>query len=131
MGGWMGCRASLDMVEKRKIPSPCQELNPNQLHLQTGSDSWLKRLLTKPWLLNCIKDMKSAPSKWLCKEVKVSKQYLSWDSHRFTQFLSTFPLESLTVGKFISSAIFKTSANHVMGLPTTNEHTRLIQVCLF
>jgi hypothetical protein len=27
-GGWVGLKAILDMVVKRKIPSPCQELNP-------------------------------------------------------------------------------------------------------
>jgi hypothetical protein len=27
-GGWVGPRVSLDAVEKRKIPSPCQESNP-------------------------------------------------------------------------------------------------------
>jgi hypothetical protein len=27
--GWVGSRASLDAVEKRKISCPCQELNPN------------------------------------------------------------------------------------------------------
>jgi hypothetical protein len=28
IGGWVGPRAVLDMVVKRKIPSPCWELNP-------------------------------------------------------------------------------------------------------
>jgi hypothetical protein len=28
IGGWVGPRAILDVVVKRKIPSPCQELNP-------------------------------------------------------------------------------------------------------
>jgi len=34
IGGWVGPRASLDMVLKRKIPSPCQALNPNHLVIQ-------------------------------------------------------------------------------------------------
>jgi hypothetical protein len=29
MGGWVGPRAGLDMVSKRKIPSPRSESNPN------------------------------------------------------------------------------------------------------
>jgi hypothetical protein len=28
IGGWVGPRAILDVVVKRKIPSPCQESNP-------------------------------------------------------------------------------------------------------
>jgi hypothetical protein len=28
IGGWVGPRAGLDVVVKRKIPSPCQDLNP-------------------------------------------------------------------------------------------------------
>jgi len=28
IGGWMGSRAGLDMLVKRKIPSPLQESNP-------------------------------------------------------------------------------------------------------
>jgi hypothetical protein len=28
IGGWVGPRATLDAVVKRKIPSPCQESNP-------------------------------------------------------------------------------------------------------
>jgi len=28
IGGWVGPRASLDTVSKRKIPSPCWESNP-------------------------------------------------------------------------------------------------------
>jgi hypothetical protein len=27
--GWVGPRASLDTVEKRKIPSPCRDSNPD------------------------------------------------------------------------------------------------------
>jgi hypothetical protein len=29
IGGWVDPRAGLDMVSKRKIPSTCQESNPN------------------------------------------------------------------------------------------------------
>jgi len=28
IGGWAGPRASLDLVVKRKIPSPCRDSNP-------------------------------------------------------------------------------------------------------
>jgi len=28
MGGWVGLRTVLDVVMKRKIPSPCQEIKP-------------------------------------------------------------------------------------------------------
>jgi hypothetical protein len=28
IGGWVGLRTILDAMVKRKIPSPCQELNP-------------------------------------------------------------------------------------------------------
>jgi hypothetical protein len=28
VGGWVGSKADLDAVVKRKIPSPCQESNP-------------------------------------------------------------------------------------------------------
>jgi len=31
IGGWLGPRAGLDMVVKRKIPSPCQESNLRML----------------------------------------------------------------------------------------------------
>jgi hypothetical protein len=31
IGGWVGYRAGLDVVEKRKIPNLCQELNPQTL----------------------------------------------------------------------------------------------------
>jgi hypothetical protein len=34
IGGWVGPRASLDMGSKRKIPSPCQELNPDHSIVQ-------------------------------------------------------------------------------------------------
>jgi hypothetical protein len=30
IGGWMGPRAGLDTVAKRKIPSPCRESNPDR-----------------------------------------------------------------------------------------------------
>jgi hypothetical protein len=30
LGGWMGPRAGLDMVVKRKGPSPCRESNPDR-----------------------------------------------------------------------------------------------------
>jgi len=30
-GGWVGPRASVDILVRRKIPSPCQELNPGCL----------------------------------------------------------------------------------------------------
>jgi hypothetical protein len=29
IGGWVGPRASLDTVSKRKIPSPCRDSNPD------------------------------------------------------------------------------------------------------
>jgi hypothetical protein len=29
IGGWVGPRAGLDAVVKRKIPSPCQDSNPD------------------------------------------------------------------------------------------------------
>jgi hypothetical protein len=34
MGGWVGTRAALDVVVKRKILSPCQESNPRTLIVQ-------------------------------------------------------------------------------------------------
>jgi hypothetical protein len=34
IGGWVGPRAILDVVVKRKIPSPCQEWNPRTLIIQ-------------------------------------------------------------------------------------------------
>jgi hypothetical protein len=34
IGGWVGPRTVLDVVVKRKIPSPCQELNPRTLIIQ-------------------------------------------------------------------------------------------------
>jgi hypothetical protein len=34
MGGWVGSRAVLDAVEKRKIPSPRWESNPKTLIVQ-------------------------------------------------------------------------------------------------
>jgi hypothetical protein len=30
IGGWVGPRAGLDAVANRKIPSPCQESNPDR-----------------------------------------------------------------------------------------------------
>jgi hypothetical protein len=30
IGGWMGPRADLDVVSKRKITSPCRESNPDR-----------------------------------------------------------------------------------------------------
>jgi hypothetical protein len=35
IGGWVGLRAILDVVVKRKIPSPCQELNHTTLIVQS------------------------------------------------------------------------------------------------
>jgi hypothetical protein len=34
IGGWVSPRAILDAVVKRKIPSPCRELNPRTLIVQ-------------------------------------------------------------------------------------------------
>jgi len=34
IGGWVGPRDSLYAVSKRKIPGPCQELNPDHLTIQ-------------------------------------------------------------------------------------------------
>jgi hypothetical protein len=34
----VGPRAGLDMVVKRKIPSPCQDSNPRSLVISRGSD---------------------------------------------------------------------------------------------
>jgi len=34
VGGWVGPRAILDAVAKRKTPSPCQESNPRTLIVQ-------------------------------------------------------------------------------------------------
>jgi hypothetical protein len=34
IGGWVGPRAVLDAVVKRKIPIPCQESNPRNLIIQ-------------------------------------------------------------------------------------------------
>jgi hypothetical protein len=34
LGGWVGPRASLDMVSKTKIPNPYQESNPDHLNIQ-------------------------------------------------------------------------------------------------
>jgi hypothetical protein len=31
VGGWVGPRAGLDAVAKRKIPIPCRESNPDRL----------------------------------------------------------------------------------------------------
>jgi hypothetical protein len=36
-GGWMGPRASLDAVEKRKISYPCQELNSSSSAIQPAA----------------------------------------------------------------------------------------------
>jgi hypothetical protein len=33
IGGWMGLRAVVDTVVKRKIPSPCWELNPTKEYI--------------------------------------------------------------------------------------------------
>jgi len=33
-GGWVGFRAGLDIVLKRKIPSPCWKSNPNHSIIQ-------------------------------------------------------------------------------------------------
>jgi hypothetical protein len=35
IGGWVGPRAILDMVVKRKIPSPSQELNSRTMIVQS------------------------------------------------------------------------------------------------
>jgi hypothetical protein len=34
-GGWVSPRASLDIVEERKISFPCQELNPSSFAVQS------------------------------------------------------------------------------------------------
>jgi hypothetical protein len=34
IGGWVGPRAGLDVMEKRKIPCPCLELNPDSSVIQ-------------------------------------------------------------------------------------------------
>jgi hypothetical protein len=49
IGGWVALRANMDVVLKRKIPSPCQESNPDHpAHSQS-----LYRL-SYPESLNCI-----------------------------------------------------------------------------
>jgi hypothetical protein len=54
IGGWVGLRACLDTVSKRKIISPCYELNPSHLIIQPMAShhlselSWLMYNLMKP-----------------------------------------------------------------------------------
>jgi hypothetical protein len=40
IGGWVGPRAVLDAVVKRKIPSPSQESNPRTLIVQPVAQSY-------------------------------------------------------------------------------------------
>jgi hypothetical protein len=40
IGGWVGPRAVLDVVVKRKIPNPCQELNPRTLIVQPVAQNY-------------------------------------------------------------------------------------------
>jgi hypothetical protein len=52
IGGWVGPRAVLDMVVKRKIPSPCQELNHRTLIVQPIAQcytDWAIMALTSIW----------------------------------------------------------------------------------
>jgi hypothetical protein len=44
-GGWMGPRAGLDMVLKRKIPSPHGESNPDHLIVQPIASCYIDRAI--------------------------------------------------------------------------------------
>jgi hypothetical protein len=47
IGGWVGHRAVLDAVVKRKIPSPCRESNPRTPIIQRYTD-WANTALPPP-----------------------------------------------------------------------------------
>jgi hypothetical protein len=60
IGGWVGPRAGLDAVVKRKIPSPCQDSNPNHpahssvLYHQAISKQGFKNLTINSKKLNIV-----------------------------------------------------------------------------
>jgi hypothetical protein len=46
IGGWLGPRAVLDAVVKRKIPSPCQESTPVTLIVHPVASRYTDRAIT-------------------------------------------------------------------------------------
>jgi hypothetical protein len=46
IGSWVGPRAVLEMVVKRKFPSPCQELNPRTLTVQPVAQQYTDGAIT-------------------------------------------------------------------------------------
>jgi hypothetical protein len=45
IGGWVGPRAGLDAVLKRKIPSPCRKSNPNHPIVQPIASRYTDRAI--------------------------------------------------------------------------------------
>jgi hypothetical protein len=111
IGGWLGPRAGLDIVTKRKIPSPCRESNPDhplgrvlQKLLLKYSRSSLPFMFTRArhWFLywaRCIQSKISHPVSLRSILILSSYLLLSLSSGLFPSGISTTILYAL----FISS----------------------------
>jgi hypothetical protein len=88
MGGWVGLRAVLDAVVKRKIPSPCRESNPRTPIVQPVAQRYTDWSIT---VLACMEDMWNV-YKILTGKPEGMRPSRRWeDNIRIRGFIQKFP----------------------------------------